>query len=230
VACIALVVLRILSTGDVLYTSRIRYGLLWNLFLAWLPLLFALWACGEYQRPPQRRRMWFFWTMGFVWLLFYPNAPYICTDLIHLTARIQHDYWVDLVIVLMCALTGLVLGFVSLFLMQSAMADICGRPASWVFVALVAYLSGFGIYLGRFLRFNSWDVISKPFELYQGIGSWMTSPETPTGMLIPLLFAAFVLVTYIMLYALTLLREVRTEHVFPPERTQADPAPKSPQI
>ena len=85
-----------------------------------------------------------------LWIVFYPNAPYIFTDLIHLTKGFYPYFWVDLSLILLCALTGLVLGFVSLYLMQSVVERMLGRAASWLFVAAVAGLTGFGIYLGRF--------------------------------------------------------------------------------
>src|SRR5204862_669086 len=106
------------------------------------------------------------------WLLFFPNAPYIFTDLIHLTTGFYNHFWVDMVLILLCALIGLVLGFVSLYLMQSVVTRMVGRAASWLFIAAVAGLGSFGIYLGRFLRFNSWDIVFKPVDLYHGIGRW----------------------------------------------------------
>ncbi len=195
---VALVAARIVWTGNP------RHGfLVWNLFLAWLPLLFALLACEEY-REPERRRFWRFAGFAAAWLLFFPNAPYILTDLVHLPHYFHHRFWVDLVLILFCALTGLVLGFLSLFLMQEVVARMCGRTASWFFVASIAGLSGFGVYLGRFLRFNSWDVFFKPLALCHGIGKWAIDPPTyTTAYLFPALFSSFLFIAYLMLYALT---------------------------
>jgi len=199
-ACVALLAARVLSTGN------LRYGfLLWNLFLAWLPLGFALLASEKYHRASGQD--WRFLGLAGGWLLFFPNAPYIFTDLTHLRTRYFPTFWVDLSLILLCALTGLVLGFVSLYLMQSVVERMFGRAASWLFVAGVAALSGFGIYLGRFLRFNSWDVLLKPRQLYHGIGNWAADPlANPSGVTFPLLFGAFLFITYLMLYALTHLR------------------------
>ena len=199
-ACVALVVARIISTGNLRYSF-----LVWNLFLAWLPLLFALLACENYQTCSPRN--WRFATLVGAWLLFFPNAPYIFTDLTHLTTRYYGHFWVDLTLVLLCALTGLVLGFVSLYLMQAVVQRMLGRPASWLFIAVVAALSGFGIYLGRFLRFNSWDVLWRPAQLYHGIGKWVADPLADLhSFAFTLLFSAFVFIAYVMLYALTHLR------------------------
>jgi len=195
---IALVVARILWTG------RWKYGFMGsNLFLAWLPLVFALLACEAFDKDI-KHKWWRFWGFAGAWLLFLPNAPYIFTDVIHLYSPSFGHFWLDLVLVLLCALTGLVLGFVSLFLMQSVIRRLLGQAASWLFIAVAAGLSGFGIYLGRFLRFNSWDVVVKPFALSRGIGHWASDPlGHPGSFVFPLLFGTFLFVAYIMLYALT---------------------------
>ncbi len=195
---VALVVARIVRTGN------IGYGfLLWNLFLAWLPLIFALLASEKYQAAASGRN-WRFLGLAGAWLLFFPNAPYIFTDLIHLRTHFFNHFWVDLVLILLCALTGLVLGFVSLYLMQSVVTRMLGRAASWLFIATVAGLSGFGIYLGRILRFNSWDVLFKPVDLYHGIGRWAADPLANSSSFgFPVLFATFMFIAYVMLYGLT---------------------------
>ena len=204
---VALVLARVIRTGDFFYA-----GLAWNLFLAWLPLVFALLARDEFQ--PGKSRNWRFLGFAGAWLLFFPNAPYICTDVIHLTTYLNKHFWVDLVLVLLCALTGLVLGFVSLFLMQGIVRRVFGRAASWLFIGAVAGLSGFGIYLGRFLRFNSWDIVWKPVALYHGIGSWAAHPLAhSTSYAFPMLFAVFLFIAYVMLYALTSLQ--RTDYSLP---------------
>jgi uncharacterized membrane protein len=204
-ASVALVAARIVWTGRFGYSF-----LVWNLFLAWLPMVFALLASENYHSSSGRD--WRFLGLAGAWLLFFPNAPYI-----------YPYFWVDLSLILLCALTGLVLGFVSLYLMQSVVERMLGRAASWLFVAAVAGLTGFGIYLGRFLRFNSWDVVFKPWQVYQGIGSWVADPwANSTSLAFPLLFGTFVFITYLMLYALTHLQPAQPAII--PQRTQV-PAP-----
>jgi uncharacterized membrane protein len=194
---IGLLVARIIWTGDLIYGS-----LAWNLFLAWWPLVFALLARDQFRNGAHRN--WRFLGFSGAWLLFFPNAPYIFTDVIHLTTYFYKHFWVDLMLILLCALTGLVLGFVSLFLMQSVVRRMFGAAASWLFIAAIAGLSGFGIYLGRFLRFNSWDIIWKPVALYHGVGRWAADPLAhANSYAFPMLFAVFLFIAYVMLYALT---------------------------
>lgn len=184
-------------------TRNLHYGfLIWNLFLAWLPMVLALLAREKFRTGDHRN--WRFAALAAAWLLFFPNAPYIFTDVIHLLNGQVRHFWVDLTLILTCALTGLVLGFVSLYLMQALVRRMWGQIASWLFIALVAGLSGFGIYLGRFVRVNSWDVIARPLKLYHGVSDWAANPlANSTTFSFPLLFATFILLAYVMLYTLT---------------------------
>ena len=89
----------------------------------------------------------------------------------------------------------------------AAVERMLGRAAGWLFIAAIAPLAGFGIYVGRVMRFNSWDVLFKPRQVYHGIGSWVADPlANPTSLAFPVLFGAFLFITYLMLYALTHLR------------------------
>jgi len=201
---VALVFARIAWTGKLQYAF-----LVWNLFLAWMPLLFALLACDKYRTLSGKH--WHFLGLTVAWLVFLPNAPYIFTDLIHLQSRYYAHFWVDLVLILSCALTGLILSFLSLYLMQTIVRRVFGNLASWLFVAAAAGLSSFGIYLGRFLRFNSWDVLFQPVKLYRGIGNWAADPlASSTTFVFPALFATFLFIAYVMLYALTHMQQVHT--------------------
>ena len=112
-----------------------------------------------------------------IWLLFFPNAPYILTDLFHLRYdQLSMPIWFDLVLILAYAWTGLLFGFLSLW-------DIERLLAEWVHPKLVTalsvsllFLGSFGIYLGRYLRWNSWDLITEPFRLIYDIGDRIVNP------------------------------------------------------
>ena len=208
-----LALLALVSVADVgLLVTRIVYlghwsqlYLAWNLFLAWIPLLLALVAARAFNATPTRRAQGT--VAGVAWLMFFPNAPYILTDCVHLL-RSGHYFWVDLVLILLFALTGLVLGFCSLYLMQRVVARRFGWPMGWLFAAAVAALSGFGIYVGRFWRWNSWDVLLNPLNLLADVGSWLLHvPFHPKLGVVPALFATLLFIAYVSLYALTHLRE-----------------------
>jgi len=200
-----------LVIGRIIWTRETHYaGLIWNLFLAWMPMIFALLA-REHQKEDVNPG-WRFLAFGAAWLLFFPNAPYIFTDIIHLTQYYSH-FWIDLMLILINALTGLIIGFVSLYLMQSAVRRMASEFTSWLFIIAVALLSGFGICLGRFLRLNSWDVIA-PWKMLHTVGHWVGhSPGYPGSILFSILFAAFLFVAYLMLYALTYLSPQRINSI-----------------
>lgn len=194
---VVLVGMRIAWTGN----SRYLF-LVWNLFLAWLPLIFATVIHFKHQQGV--RRGWKMYLMAALWLLFFPNAPYIFTDLIHLTNRFYTRFWVDLSLILLFAFTGFMLGFMSLYLMQLVVANRFGRWASWLFVTLVAGLGGVGIYLGRVKRWNSWDIIVDPLGIFKDMAQWVIHPQAHrTSIGFTILFATFLFLGYLMLYALT---------------------------
>jgi uncharacterized membrane protein len=199
-----LVALRIAWTHHVTYVF-----LIWNLMLAWLPVMFALVASRRYCAGV--RGGWRFWLPSALWLLFLPNAPYIFTDLVHLENWFRSHYWVDLSLILLFAFTGFLLGFLSLYLMQQVVADKLGRLGGWVFVALAAVASGFGIYIGRFLRWNSWAILTNPLGLTYDLGYVVAHPRANyLGVVFPVLFATFMFLGYLMLYALTHLQSQRS--------------------
>ena len=148
----------------------------WNLMLAWVPLLVSLVIASRHApgRKPSRLGSV---ALGGVWLAFFPNAPYLVTDLIHLRAHgfVLHLY--DAMMVFAFALTGLCLAFLSLWLVHRLVERRFGRWAGWGFVATVAGLSGFGVYLGRYPRWNSWDVVARPGELLADLAAQVRDPE-----------------------------------------------------
>lgn len=101
-----------------------------------------------------------------LWLLFLPNAPYILTDILHLTRASDAPAWYDLALLLSCSGTGLLLGYLSLLDVQEIVARSFSPIFGWIFAVVSLVLSGFAIYLGRFLRWNSWDVLVTPTRLF----------------------------------------------------------------
>ena len=142
--------------------------------------------------------------MALAWLCFLPNAPYLVTDLVHLPSVRDGRFWVDLVLTLLFALTGLLLGFVSLQLMHRLVAHRWGVLVGWLFSATAAGLAGIGVCLGRFLRWNSWDVVRHPIALLTDVSGWLWNAAAHrSGLKLPLLFAAFLFLGYVMLHAIT---------------------------
>lgn len=132
--------------------------LAWNLFLAALPLAFALLLRSLLGRGAPVVVVASFFAL---WLLFLPNAPYLVSDLVHLRPRRGVPHWLDITMLASFAVTGLLFGAASLAAVTHvvvARSVVVGR----VFVVVVAALAGFGVHLGRFARWNSWDIVAHP--------------------------------------------------------------------
>lgn len=200
--CIGLLILRVVHSHHTTYV-----WLWWNLFLAWLPLGFALVAHNVYSR--HSRLSWFLvFGCAIIWLAFFPNAPYLVTDIIHLQHRPDAPFWFDLILFVSIAWTGCFLGLVSLFLMQEVVRRAVGSAASWVFALATLALSGFGIYLGRFLRWNSWDVFFTPTRIFGSLLDGLRHPAAHSQSIVfSLIFAVFLGAMYLMLVSLMFLRQ-----------------------
>lgn len=194
--CIGLIVARSWYSRSYHY-----WFLLWNLALAWVPFVFAAIA---YRLAATRRavRYVFIAAAALVWLAFFPNAPYILTDFLHLGS--MGDIvpgWYDVLMLFWFAWTGLLLGVVSLYLMQEIVTRGLGVVAGWVFVVVAAGLGSFGIYLGRFLRWNSWDLVRRPGPLADELLGRVTDPGSQPRLLgFTVLFALLFLFVYAGVY------------------------------
>ncbi len=191
-----------------LFAARAAYSrqwtfifLVWNLFLAWIPYLAALWAAGIHQRHP--RRWWATFAPGILWLAFFPNAPYIITDFLHLSARPPVPMWFDIGLLATFAWSGLFLAVFSLRAMQHVVRSFLGQAASWLFVLMTLGLSGLGVYMGRFLRWNSWDLLVQPKAVLADIVFRLAHPFSNPGTFgVSILFSAFLLMCYLTLTAI----------------------------
>jgi uncharacterized membrane protein len=158
-----LVVLRIIHSHSPLFVF-----MTWNLFLAYIPYALSNWLTARRKRR-KHSTLAFRLTNGSVilaWLLFIPNTFYILTDLFHLvdSRHPRVPEWFDLVMIFSFAWNGLLLGILSVRQMEKLLP---GRNVfrNGLFVTVIMGLSSLGVYTGRYLRYNSWDVISNPFQL-----------------------------------------------------------------
>jgi uncharacterized membrane protein len=200
--CLGLLVLRVIHTGS--------YGhifLVWNLFLAWMPMIMALGAYNFHKRHSRLNGL-IVAGCALAWLLFMPNAPYIVTDIVNLYPQPSIPFWYDIILFAAFAWTGVFLGLVSLFLMQEIVRKTAGRLLGWLFALGVLALSSFGIYLGRFLRWNSWDVVLNPGQLLGDIAATIRHPVAHFETYVfSAMFAVFMLCAYLMLTAMMNFRQ-----------------------
>jgi uncharacterized membrane protein len=189
---IAMVFVRVRFSGTLTHTF-----LFWNLFLAVIPFGLSsllVWLGRRNQLP-----VFVFYPLAALWLLFFPNAPYVLTDLIHLRPLIV-PLWYDLLLLLSFAWTSLMFGFVSLSDMQQLVKQRFNAITGWLFAFAALLLGSFGIYLGRFLRWNSWDVLTEPRQLAWDIAERLVNPLEHVGTYgFTVLLTAFLLLAYLML-------------------------------
>jgi uncharacterized membrane protein len=196
--CCALVLAR------AFYVGHLAYGFLgWNLFLAWVPFGLSIVLAHRVPNPGRARPTT--WLLGALWLAFFPNAPYVVTDLIHFRPGPPVAIF-DAVLLFTFALTGMCLAFSSLLLVHRVVARRHGPWLGWLFVAVVALLSGFGIYLGRFQRWNSWDLLVRPVQLLSEMAGWVLHPfPHRAAFAFTALMGGVIFVAYVMLFALLFL-------------------------
>jgi uncharacterized membrane protein len=188
--------------------NRVIYiNLVWNIFLAWIPYLCSLGAIAIARRYP--RQWWLLIVPGALWLIFFPNAPYILTDFLHLDERASVPLWYDILMLVSFAWTGLFLAITSLRVMQLLVKTHLGSGLSWVFVGVALGLSGLGIYLGRFERWNSWDLFFHPKTIMKDVAVLLANPMDNLRFVgFTILFTAFLLVCYLTFISVRRMDEI----------------------
>lgn len=155
IVCILLISTRIVYTGKITFIF-----LVWNLFLAGIPYLIS--RLIEIRNNTTKLQLVL---ATFFWLVFFPNAPYIITDFVHLTYNKTNLFWVDVSLIAIFSLTGLIYGISSLEIMFRKVKSITSQNIANLFYLTAIFLAGFGIYIGRILRWNSWDILSNPTKI-----------------------------------------------------------------
>lgn len=182
---VGLLAYRIVKTDSLVYIF-----LIWNLFLAFIPF----WISSHLLK--QERLNLYYAPVVFLWLLFLPNSPYILTDLFHLKLRQEIPLWYDLVLVCSFALIGFTLFYKSVIDMIKLVRAQLGDPYINYILPLFFWIIAFGLYLGRYLRFNSWDIVNHPFRLAHKSFDSLFHKET---IAFTVIFAAFMWFVYLTL-------------------------------
>ncbi|MBQ0787461.1 MAG: DUF1361 domain-containing protein [Oceanihabitans sp.] len=146
--------------------------LIWNLFLAVIPYIITTYLKSKVKTNKWQLVIWF----G-VWLLFLPNAPYIVTDLLHLKISENPFLWLDVLLLTSFAYNGLILFFLSLVDMKELLQKHMNNNKVELIMYFILALTAFGIYLGRFLRYNSWDILQHPTVLFKDILYRIIQPQ-----------------------------------------------------
>lgn len=203
-SCLGLLGLRFLYNGR---TDQLF--LIWNLFLGLVPLLIAFAALLI------ERQNWRFWGRlflvinSFVWLIFFPNSSYIFTDFIHLIRQgLNYDnpnargvanmlVWFDVINRSLFAFVGHFMGLASLYVMHSLWKKEFGRWAGWLFVGISCWAAGYGVFIGRFVRWNSWHLFTDPGDSWVSLVANLRAPD---AWLFSSGFGVFLAVSYFFVY------------------------------
>ncbi len=191
-SCVALVMFRLHLTNHFIF-----FFLIWNIFLALIPYGISTLIVLYHNKI---RNRWLLLFPILAWLLFFPNAPYILTDLLHLRPRPDVPFWYDLALVLFFVWNGLMLGYASVIDIHTVITKKFNKWAGWIVALVSLVLASFGIYLGRYLRWNSWDIISSPISLTGDIIKHLVDPfghQRTFGVTI--IYSLFLILGYLLL-------------------------------
>lgn len=187
---VLLLVLRIIDSNSMRYVF-----LVWNLLLAAVTPLLAWWLVRRVRRYGWAHWKQFYLTI--IWILFLPNSFYILTDFIHLRQTYEASLLYDIVMLTSFALSGLIMGFISVYLIHVELGKRLKPPQTWVVIGTIFLASSFAICLGRFTRWNTWDIFLKPAGLLFDVSDRVVNPSAHgetyvvTAVFFVLLFSAY---------------------------------------
>ncbi|MGI9028295.1 MAG: DUF1361 domain-containing protein [Candidatus Saccharimonadales bacterium] len=167
---LSLLVVRILTSDSLRFSF-----LLWNLVLAFIPALLAWWLVTRV-----RLYGWLKWqqiVLTALWILFLPNSFYIITDLIHLRSNYEADLLFDITLLMSFIVTGLMLGFISVYLVHTQMLRRMRERSAYGLIAILLLAASFAICLGRYTRWNTWDILLQPIGLLFDVSDRVINPD-----------------------------------------------------
>ena len=195
-ACIVFFIARLFITGTLRY-----WFIPENLLLAWISLIFAWFLAAGL-----KKRRWASWqniALSVIWLTFLPNSWYVMTDFIHVypTREISELYDIGMISLLMGS--GFMLGFGSLYIVHREFLSRFSRRVSHLIITGILLLSSFAIYLGRHLRWNTWDIVTDPAGIALNVSDRLLNPSTyPQAFGVTAIFFVFLGSIYLVLWRL----------------------------
>lgn len=195
---LGLLVVRMMSAGNTDF-----WYLAWNLFLAWVPLFFSWWLIRRLKTSRWRTPGNIVLTL--LWLGFLPNAFYIASDIIHIRATGDISILYDVVLLVSFTFSGFILGFVSLYMVHRQLRQLLSKNRADALIGVVLLLCSFAIYLGRYLRWNSWDVLVNPAGLIFDVTEPFVNPSShPQAFTTTLMFFVLLASIYAVCYQVVL--------------------------
>ncbi len=191
---IGLLIIRVLASDSTRYIF-----LPWNLVLAAIPLLLSWWLVLRVSS-----KGWLTWQqvlLTIVWLSFLPNSFYLVSDFIHLRETYEVNLVFDVVMLMSFALNGLIFGFMSIYMVHRALLDRIRPRQAYILITLIILACSFAAYLGRYTRWNSWDIVLRPAGLLFDVSDRFINPGAhQQTYLTTLIFFALLMSTYIVVF------------------------------
>lgn len=186
-----------LSVARMAFSGRPLYFFMaWNLFLAFVPWAISTIMDSVHFANKILNRL-LMSLLLLTWLAFFPNAPYVLTDLIYVGREKSAPIWFDLIMLLSYGFTGMLFGFISLASIQDRLKKRFGSLLTNFAVVGLIYLSCFGVFLGRFMRWNSWDLVSNLDSVLSDILKQVAHPlANSSTWVFTFLFGTLLCLTY----------------------------------
>lgn len=199
--CISSLVSVLLLVSRMIVAGNTRFWfMLWNLFLAWLPLLFSL---GFRANTHRERRVLTGKNVLLIvlWLGFLPNSFYLMSDLIHLQSSGETSILYDIAMMLSFIFNGLVLGYMSIYIVHKQFMRYFRERTVNFMLGMVFLSCGFAIYLGRYLRWNTWDILVNPAGILFDLSERVINPVLHfQTYLVTLVFAGLLAAHYAVIF------------------------------
>ncbi len=176
-------------------SSSLKY-ILWNIFLAFIPFIISYTLLSLLKN---NRLSKIIFIVGIIfWILFIPNAPYLVTDIIHIGEIRAVPVLYDAILLFNSALIGLLFGVYSISHIEQILRIKYSQKIASLVIFVTIFFISFGIYIGRFLRFNSWDIFENPISFIRAIGEiFMDKGYLVESFLYTILFFFFTSVFYL---------------------------------
>jgi len=173
--------------------------ILLNILLAFIPFFISYFLLFYFRKEKESVNNIVIIIGGLLWLLFIPNSIYIITDFVHLGVVRAVPIIYDAILLFSSALLGLILGLMSISHIEQIIRMKFSKRITFIFIGIIIFLIGFGVYLGRFWRFNSWDIFSQPLTLFNSLGEiFRNSTNLVESLLYSTLFFIFIIIFYIL--------------------------------
>jgi len=170
-ACLLMILINSVDTKSSYY-----FFLPYNIFLSFISPLLALTLRNNLKSQPWLKTSNIILTL--LALVFLPNAFYMITDLIHVQDVIGIDVLYNIIFTNLAIFIGLTGGFIGLFIIHTELVKRIYYKYAHILIAILIVSISFAIYLGRYLRWNSWDIIINPTGLLFDASDTVLHPLT----------------------------------------------------